>query len=89
LPSGQALYPRIDEGVTGFIVDDEADAAAAVSRLAMLDRVAVRATFERRFSVRRMANDYLSIYRGLAGVRRDAERLPRAHGAGRVLHAVV
>jgi hypothetical protein len=31
----------------------------------MLDRAKVRATFERRFSVERMANDYLSIYRGL------------------------
>jgi glycosyltransferase involved in cell wall biosynthesis len=78
----------VDEGVTGFIVDDEAQAAAAVSRLGMLDRAAVRATFERRFTVERMANDYLSIYRGLAGVRRDAGRLRRVHGDSRTLHVV-
>jgi glycosyltransferase involved in cell wall biosynthesis len=79
----------VDEGVTGFIVDDAAEAAVAVSRLAILDRAKVRARFERRFSVERMANDYLSIYRGLTGVRRDAGRLRRAHGAGRTLHAFV
>ena len=45
----------VDEGVTGFIVDDELGAAAAVSRIGMLDRAAVRATFQRRFSVERMA----------------------------------
>jgi glycosyltransferase involved in cell wall biosynthesis len=78
----------IDDGVTGFIVDDELEAAAAVSRLGMLNRAAVRATFKHRFSVERMANDYLSIYRGLAGVRRDTGRLRRAHGDGRTLHAV-
>jgi glycosyltransferase involved in cell wall biosynthesis len=72
----------VDEGVTGFIVDDVAEAAAAVSRIGMLDRAAVRATFERRFSVARMANDYLSIYRGLTGVRRDAGQLRRALGNG-------
>ena len=78
----------VDEGVTGFIVNGEAEAAAAVSRLAMLDRAKVRATFERQFSVERMANDYLSIYRRLTCVRRDAGRLRRAHDAGRTLHAV-
>ena len=54
----------------------------------MLDRAKVRTTFERRFSVERMANDYLSIYGGLTDVRRDAGRLRRAQGNGRTLHAV-
>ena len=62
----------IDHGVTGFIVDNEAQGAAAVERLLMLDRATVRATFEQRFTVERMAADYLSVYRGLVGARRDA-----------------
>jgi len=45
----------IDHGVTGFIVDDEAGAAAAVERLDELDRTQVRETFDRRFTSRRMA----------------------------------
>lgn len=55
----------IDEGLTGFIVEDEISAAAAVGRLAGLDRKAVRAQFEKRFTARRMALDYLAAYRGL------------------------
>ena len=78
----------VDDGVTGFIVGDEAAAVAAVRRAAMLDRAEVRAVFERRFTVERMAMDYLSIYRGLPGVRRDAARLRRAGGDGRSLQAV-
>jgi hypothetical protein len=53
----------------------------------MLDRAAVRATFERRFSVERMANDYFSIYRRLAGMCRDTGGLRRAT-RGRALDAV-
>jgi glycosyltransferase involved in cell wall biosynthesis len=78
----------IDDGVTGFIVGDEAAAVAAVRRAATLDRAEVREVFERRFTVERMAMDYLSIYRGLPGVRRDAARLRRAAGDGRSLQAV-
>ena len=70
----------IDHGVTGFIVDDEDEAVAAVEAAGELDRATVRATFERRFTVERMAADYLSVYRSLPGVRRDAARLRRAGG---------
>ena len=52
----------IDEGVTGFVVDNEDEALAAIRRVGELDRQTVRATFERRFTARRMANDYLRIY---------------------------
>jgi glycosyltransferase involved in cell wall biosynthesis len=55
----------IDEGLTGFIVEDEISAVAAVGRLANLDRAAVRTQFEKRFTARRMALDYLAAYRGL------------------------
>jgi glycosyltransferase involved in cell wall biosynthesis len=56
----------VDPGVTGFIVDCIADAAEALHRVPLLDRRAVRECFERRFSVERMAQDYLAIYARLA-----------------------
>jgi len=55
----------IDDGLTGFVVEDETSAVAAVGRLAGLDRAAIRKQFETRFTARRMALDYLSAYRGL------------------------
>jgi glycosyltransferase involved in cell wall biosynthesis len=62
----------IDEGQTGFVVEDEADAVAAVDRLSRLNRHAIRQTFEKRFTARRMALDYLAAYRNLM-----QEREPR------------
>jgi glycosyltransferase involved in cell wall biosynthesis len=52
----------IAEGVSGFIVEDIDAAVEAVGRLDELDRGKVRADFERRFSVERMARDYLAVY---------------------------
>jgi glycosyltransferase involved in cell wall biosynthesis len=57
----------IDEGVTGYIVDDVDSAVKAFPRVLSLDRRAVRRRFEERFSVTRMANDYVSVYRALLG----------------------
>ena len=56
----------IDDGVTGFIVESELQAIAAVSRLSLLSRRTVRAGFAARFTARRMAQDYVSIYRNVA-----------------------
>ncbi len=55
----------IDDSLTGFIVHDEATATAAVHRLGELDRTLVRRHFERRFTARRMAEDYLDLYEEL------------------------
>jgi glycosyltransferase involved in cell wall biosynthesis len=55
----------IDEGVTGFIVDNEEGAALAARQLHGLDRAHIRRVFEERFTARRMAEDYITIYRGL------------------------
>lgn len=60
----------VDDGVTGFIVDSEDEAVAAVARLPALDRARVRRTFETRFSARRMAEDYLEVYRELVADKR-------------------
>jgi glycosyltransferase involved in cell wall biosynthesis len=55
----------IDDGLTGFVVEDETSAVAAVDRLSALSRRAIRKQFEARFTARRMALDYLAAYRGL------------------------
>jgi len=55
----------IDDGITGFVVEDELSAVAAVNRLHDLSRARVREQFERRFTARRMALDYLATYHRL------------------------
>jgi glycosyltransferase involved in cell wall biosynthesis len=55
----------IDEAVTGFVVEDETSAVAAVGRLTSMDRAAIRKQFEARFTARRMALDYVAAYRGM------------------------
>jgi glycosyltransferase involved in cell wall biosynthesis len=55
----------IDDGLTGFVVEDETSAVAAVDRLPGLSRTAIRKQFEARFTARRMALDYLAAYRSL------------------------
>ena len=56
----------IEHGTTGFIVEDEAQAIAAVGKLGRLSRSTIRQRFERRFTARRMAEEYLSLYHRLA-----------------------
>ncbi len=53
------------QGVTGYVVDDVAQASDAVRAALRLDRRACRRSFDERFGVTRMANDYLSVYRRL------------------------
>ncbi len=55
----------ITDGVNGFIVDRMEKAVHAVHRVARLSRQECRRDFEARFSARRMAQDYLEIYRRL------------------------
>ncbi len=71
----------IDEGVTGYLVDGVEAAAAAVVRLPDLDRSKVRARFDERFAISRVAEDYLKVYRALPGVRREIRRLAPLHKA--------
>lgn len=57
----------LDDGITGRIVDSEDEAVAAVAEVMEYDRDRIRAVFERRFSATAMAQDYLDLYRRLAG----------------------
>ena len=57
----------IDHGVTGYLVNDVAGAVAAIGRIGEIDRAACRAAAAARFSVDRMADRYLALYRALLG----------------------
>jgi glycosyltransferase involved in cell wall biosynthesis len=52
----------IEDGVTGFLVESLDEAIAAVGRLDQIDRAACRRAVESRFSVERMADDYIALY---------------------------
>jgi len=62
----------IDHGLTGYIVEDVQGAVAALQRLDELSRVQIRAQFERRFSAKTMAQNYVDGYMALA----EAARRP-------------
>src|SRR3974390_1157374 len=51
----------IEDNVSGFVVDTIEDAVVAVQRIEELDRVKVRAEFERRFHAERMEHAYVEI----------------------------
>jgi glycosyltransferase involved in cell wall biosynthesis len=52
----------MEDGVTGFVVDDVDKAVDAVRRVPELSRRKCREVFERRFTAGRMARDYLALY---------------------------
>jgi glycosyltransferase involved in cell wall biosynthesis len=68
---GGSVEEILEDGVTGFVVDSLEQAVDATERVSALDRRACRDSFERRFSVERMASDYLRLYE-LAVARRVA-----------------
>jgi glycosyltransferase involved in cell wall biosynthesis len=56
----------IEPGLTGFIVDSIDEAVAAIPAARALDRAAIRRRFEERFTVERMARNYLQLYAEVA-----------------------
>ncbi len=52
----------IEDGLTGFVVGSYDEALVVIDRVGSIDRRGVRARFERRFSSRRMAEEYVRIY---------------------------
>ncbi|MGI4983798.1 MAG: glycosyltransferase family 4 protein [Janthinobacterium lividum] len=52
----------VENGLTGFVVEDVYGAVAAVDRLGELSRKAIRAEFERRFTAETMARNYVDLY---------------------------
>jgi glycosyltransferase involved in cell wall biosynthesis len=72
---GRGSVPEIiDDGITGFVVGDIDEAVAAVEAARRLDRARIRQQFERRFSVERMTQDYVTTYEDmLRGAVRNAD----------------
>ncbi len=61
-PAGAA--PEIvDDGVTGFLRDDDDDLVRALARLDEIDRGACRSRVAKLFNVERMVNGYLDVFR--------------------------
>jgi glycosyltransferase involved in cell wall biosynthesis len=58
----------MEDGVTGFIVDSQAEAIRAARDIDLIDRAACRKAFDKRFSVKAMTNNYVQIYRRLLGI---------------------
>ncbi|TYR35737.1 glycosyltransferase family 4 protein [Sphingobacterium phlebotomi] len=55
----------MENNITGFIVNSVMEAIDAVSRLEYLSRAEIRRVFERRFTVARMAENYIDMYHSL------------------------
>lgn len=58
----------IQHGVNGFLVDNQVDAVAAIEAAGELDRKVVRHSIATRFSVERMADNYIALYRRIIGI---------------------
>ena len=56
----------LEDGRTGYLVENVDEAVAAVDRLLALPREGCREVFDRRFTAARMAEDYLAVYESLA-----------------------
>ena len=68
IASNRGSMPElIDHGVTGFLVDSVDEAMDAIGRVGEIDRAACRAAVSARFTVDRMADRYLELYRLLLG----------------------
>ncbi len=68
----------MDDGLTGFVVNTIDEAVTALGKVNTLDRAKVRATFDRRWTSRRMAEDYVDVYE---------EQIEKAKGKSRPLAA--
>jgi glycosyltransferase involved in cell wall biosynthesis len=92
-----AVREVVDAGVTGYVVQSVGEAVCKIGSVLALDRGQVRRRFEERFTVTRMAQDYVNLYASLierrAGAvkarvgdrdaaRRVAGRAARRHAAG-------
>ncbi|NPC57536.1 glycosyltransferase family 4 protein [Caenimonas soli] len=74
---GQGSVPEIlEDGVTGFIVENQEQAIAAARNIESINRRRCRQVFEQRFAARVMAKRYLEVYRELVDSRVGETRVP-------------
>ncbi len=73
----QGSVPEIiEEGINGFVVHDQQEAIAAAKNISMIDRRQCRNSFDRRFTVAHMAEQYLEVYEKIIGT---GSRLHHTH----------
>lgn len=72
----------VGNGVTGFVVEDIAEAADAVAKIESIDRGACRERVQRLFSIDAMVDGYLAVYRNILGP--ESVRPARIPAAGEV-----
>lgn len=63
---GGSVPEVVEDGITGFIVNDIPEAVDAVAGVRRLSRARVRAEFEERFTAKAMADRYVQLYWQLA-----------------------
>jgi glycosyltransferase involved in cell wall biosynthesis len=64
---GGSVEEIIEDGVSGFIVDNVDQAIDALKRIGTIDRQECRLAFERRFTAERMCRDYVNAYKRIIG----------------------
>jgi glycosyltransferase involved in cell wall biosynthesis len=69
----------IDEGQSGFIVNTIDEAVDAVKNISRISRSVCRKAFETRFSVTRMANQYLALYEKMVANESNKNIAPPAY----------
>jgi glycosyltransferase involved in cell wall biosynthesis len=62
----------IDSGITGYYCEHVGEMPRFIKQAMMLDRSKIRQQVESRFSVSRMTNDYVNLYRKLVNVGKNA-----------------
>jgi glycosyltransferase involved in cell wall biosynthesis len=81
----------LEDGVTGYIVNSEDEAVAALRDIRSLDRDRIRAEFDHRFTAQHMAKNYLKLYSRLIRARQQPPLLIPdallANGSAQAVHA--
>jgi glycosyltransferase involved in cell wall biosynthesis len=85
LPHG-SVPEIVTDSKTGFIVNNDEEAVDAITHIGNIDRRYVRAEFERQFSARQMAQEYVRCYSDLISrgnltnsITVKVDRKPAAH----------
>jgi glycosyltransferase involved in cell wall biosynthesis len=73
----------VEDGVSGFVVETVDQAAGVVAMAASLDRANVRTAFENRFTIERVAHDYLQMYHQLVASEVRSTQFRKASGKRR------
>lgn len=73
---GGSVCEILEDGLTGFLVGNLEEAVAAAGRVSAISRKNCRAVFERRFSARRMSEDYVRLYEEIAEESTSAQETP-------------